>query len=194
MNIHEYQAKEVLRAFNVPVPLGKAVFTVDEAVAAAKELGGPVWVVKAQIYAGGRAQGSFNDAPRSGGIRFSDSLDGVHYAAASMLGATLVTPQTGTAGQCVRAVYIEPQVNTQRELFVALLVDGESGEIVCLATPCGGENIEEQVRDAPQSLIKTPLGSGLEIAEQVGVRIGSALGLEQASCTMFADILQRMYQ
>ena len=136
---------------------------------------------------GGRAQGSFNDAPRSGGIRFSDSLDDVTCAAASMLGATLVTPQTGAAGQCVSAVYIEPQVKTQGELFVALLVDGGSGEIVCLATTRGGENIEEQVRNAPESLIKTLLGSGSGIAEQVGVRLGSALGLEQVSCTIFAD-------
>jgi succinyl-CoA synthetase beta subunit len=193
MYLFEYQAKDLMRQWGIPVLPGAVAITEVQAREVAQELGCGPWAVKAQIYAGGRAQGSFSDAPRSGGIRFSDSLDGVHSAAASMLGATLVTPQTGAAGQCVSAVYIEPQVKTQGELFVALLVDGESGEIVCLATPRGGENIEEQVRYAPESLIKTSLGSGSEIVEQ-GVRIGSALGLEQASCTIFADILQRMYQ
>jgi len=194
MYLFEYQAKDLMRQWGIPVLPGSVAITEVQAREVAQELGCGPWAVKAQIYAGGRAQGSFNDAPRSGGIRFSDSLDDVTCAAASMLGATLVTPQTGATGQCVSAVYIEPQIKTQGELFVALLVDGESGEIVCLATTRGGEKIEEQVRNAPESLIKTLLGSGSKIAEQVGVRLGSALGLEQTSCTIFADILQRMYQ
>ena len=106
MYLFEYQAKDLMRQWGIPVLPGSVAITEVQAREVAQELGCGPWAVKAQIYAGGRAQGSFSDAPRSGGIRFSDSLDDVTCAAASMLGATLVTPQTGAIGQCVSAVYI----------------------------------------------------------------------------------------
>ena len=134
MNIHEYQAKDVLRGFGVPVPKGKAAFSVDEAVAAAKELGGPVWVVKAQIHAGGRGKG--------GGVKVVKSLDDVAKEASRMLGMTLVTHQTGPHGRVVRRLYIEDGSAIERELYLSALVDRETSRIAFIASTEGGMDIE----------------------------------------------------
>src|SRR5438270_13053948 len=115
MNIHEYQAKEVLRGFGVPVPRGKAAFSVDEAVTAAEKLGGPVWVVKAQIHAGGRGKG--------GGVKVVRSIEEVGAEARRMLGMTLVTHQTGKEGRVVRRLYIEDGSAIARELYLSALID-----------------------------------------------------------------------
>src|SRR6185503_4150443 len=125
MNIHEYQAKVVLRSFSLPVPKGKPAFTVEEAVAAAKELPGPVWVVKAQIHAGGRGKG--------GGVKVVKSMDDVAKEAQRMLGMNLVTHQTGPKGRIVRRLYIEDGSAIERELYLSALVDRETSRIAFIA-------------------------------------------------------------
>src|SRR5690242_2026202 len=129
MNIHEHQAKEVLRQFGVPVPRGQAAFSVDEAVKAAEALGGPVWVVKAQIHAGGRGKG--------GGVKVVKSLDEVRAEATRMLGMTLVTHQTGPKGKVVNRLYIEEGAQIARELYFSLLVDRETSRVAVVASTEG---------------------------------------------------------
>ncbi|MEX0606802.1 MAG: ATP-grasp domain-containing protein, partial [Halofilum sp. (in: g-proteobacteria)] len=144
MNIHEYQAKELLRQYGVTVPRGGAAFTADEAEKAAKDLGGPVWVVKSQIHAGGRGAGRFkNDPDGDGGVRVVKSIDDVKSNAASMLGQTLVTKQTGEVGKEVKRVYIEEGADIQRELYLALLVDRATSRVTVMASTEGGVEIEE---------------------------------------------------
>src|SRR5690242_17272641 len=144
MNIHEYQAKEVLRAFGAPTPKGKVAFTVDEAVAAAKELGGPVWVVKAQIHAGGRGKG--------GGVKVVRSIEDVKREAERMLGMTLVTHQTGPQGRVVRRLYIEEGSDIGRELYLSALVDRETSKVAFIASTEGGMDIEEVAKHTPEKI------------------------------------------
>src|SRR6516164_4501971 len=139
MNIHEYQAKEVLRGFGAPVPRGKPAFTTSEAVAAAQELGGPVWVVKAQIHAGGRGKG--------GGVKVVKSLADVRAEAERMLGMTLVTHQTGPKGRLVRRLYIEEGAQIAKELYLSLLVDRETSRVSVVASTEGGMDIEAVAHD-----------------------------------------------
>src|SRR5205085_445224 len=144
MNIHEYQAKEVLRGFGTPVPRGKPAFTVAEAVEAAKALGGPVWVVKAQIHAGGRGKG--------GGVKVVRSLDDVKKEAERMLGMTLVTHQTGLAGRVVRRLYIEDGSAIERELYLSALVDRATSRVAFIASTEGGMDIEEVAKHTPEKI------------------------------------------
>src|SRR6476619_3387349 len=131
MNIHEYQAKELLAKYGVPVPAGYAAMSVDEAVDAAKKLPGPLYVVKAQIHAGGRGKGKFQELPvgAKGGVRLSQSLDEVRKNASEMLGNTLVTIQTGEAGKQVNRLYITDGADIAKEFYLALLVDRATGEV-----------------------------------------------------------------
>ena len=145
MNIHEYQAKDVLRGFGLPVPRGKAAFTVDEAVAAAKELPGPVWVVKAQIHAGGRGKG--------GGVKVVKSIEDVAKEAKRMLGMTLVTHQTGPKGRIVRRLYIEDGSDIARELYLSALVDRETSRIAFIASTEGGMDIEAVAKETPEKIL-----------------------------------------
>src|SRR5215469_6526232 len=145
MNIHEYQAKEVLRGFGVPVPKGKPAFTVAEAVKAAEELGGPVWVVKAQIHAGGRGKG--------GGVKVVKSIEDVRKEADRMLGMTLVTHQTGPRGRVVRRLYVEEGASIARELYLSMLVDRETSRVAVVASTEGGMDIEEVARTAPEKIV-----------------------------------------
>src|SRR5476649_1621332 len=144
MNIHEYQAKEVLRGFGVPVPNGKAAFTVEEAVEAAKSLPGLVWVVKAQIHAGGRGKG--------GGVKVVKSIEDVKKEAERMLGMTLVTHQTGPAGRLVKRLYIEDGSAIERELYLSALVDRETSRIAFIVSTEGGMDIEEVAHKTPEKL------------------------------------------
>src|SRR6201991_918828 len=130
MNIHEYQAKAVLKEFGVPVSRGVPILKATEAEAAAKELGGPLWVVKSQIHAGGRGKGKFKEASAgsAGGVRLARSIDEVKQFAKEMLGATLVTEQTGPAGKQVNRLYIEDGSDIDKEFYLSLLVDRETGE------------------------------------------------------------------
>ena len=133
MNVHEYQAKAVLKEFGVPVPRGFPAFSVEDAVRVAAELGGPVWVVKAQIHAGGRGKG--------GGVKVVKTLDDVRREAERMLGMTLVTHQTGPKGRVVRRLYIEEGAAIARELYLSLLVDRETSRVAVVASTEGGMDI-----------------------------------------------------
>ncbi|MGH7113484.1 MAG: ATP-grasp domain-containing protein, partial [Stellaceae bacterium] len=135
MNIHEYQAKELLAKFGVTVPRGAVAYTVAEAVAAARRLGGPIWVVKAQIHAGGRG--------KAGGVRLARSEDEVAAAAKALLGHNLVTHQTGPGGREVKRVYVEEGCDIARELYLGLLIDRETGRITLIGSTEGGVEIEE---------------------------------------------------
>ncbi len=169
MNIHEYQAKEILRGFGVPVPQGKVAFTVDEAVAAAKALPGPVWVVKAQIHAGGRGKG--------GGVKVVRSLDDVRREAERMLGMTLVTHQTGPAGKTVQRLYIEDGSAIDRELYLSALVDRETSRIAFIASTEGGMDIEEVAHKTPEKISTFQVDPAAGYSPYVGRDIAHALKL-----------------
>jgi succinyl-CoA synthetase beta subunit len=150
MNVHEYQAKQLLRQYGVPVAQGAPAFTADEAVAAAQALPGPVWVVKAQIHAGGRGKGKFKeaDAGDKGGVRLAKSIDEVKTFAEQMLGKTLVTIQTGPAGRVVKRLFIEDGCDIARELYLSALVDRATSRISFIVSTEGGMDIEK-VRSTP---------------------------------------------
>src|SRR6202166_2602529 len=141
MNIHEYQAKAVLREFGVPVPRGVPAFSVEEAEKAAKDLGGPVWVVKAQIHAGGRG--------KAGGVKVVRSIDDVKKESTRLLGSTLVTHQTGPHGKQVHRLYIEEGSAIDKELYLSMLIDRETWRVAIVVSTEGGMNIEEVAHDAP---------------------------------------------
>ena len=152
MNIHEYQAKAVLAAFAAPVSAGKPAFTPDEAVAAAKSLPGPLWVVKSQIHAGGRGKGKFKEASagEKGGVRLARSLAEVKRYAREMLGATLVTVQTGPAGKQVNRLYVEEGSAIDKEFYLSALVDRAVGRVAFVVSTEGGVNIEEVAHKTPE--------------------------------------------
>jgi len=154
MNIHEYQAKELLAARGIAVPAGHAALSVEEAVAAAKSLPGPLYVVKAQIHAGGRGKGKFKELPpeAKGGVRLAKSLDEVEAAAREMLGNTLVTIQTGEAGKQVNRLYVTDGVDIAAEYYFALLVDRGSGRIAMVVSTEGGMSIEDVAHDTPEKI------------------------------------------
>lgn len=154
MNIHEYQAKELLAKFGVPVPAGHAAMSVDEAVAAASKLPGPLYVVKAQIHAGGRGKGKFRELgpDAKGGVRLARTTDEVRAAASEMLGNTLVTVQTGEAGKQVNRLYVTDGVDIAKEFYLALLVDRATGRIAFVASTEGGMNIEDVAHDSPEKI------------------------------------------
>ena len=154
MNIHEYQAKELLTKFGIGIPAGHAALTVDEAVAAAKRLPGPLYVVKAQIHAGGRGKGKFRElgADAKGGVRLAHSVADVEANAKDMLGNTLVTIQTGEAGKQVNRLYITDGVDIEKEFDLSMLVDRASGRIAIIASTEGGMNIEDVAHDTPEKI------------------------------------------
>src|SRR5712691_6208998 len=146
MNVHEYQAKQLLRQYGVPVAQGAPAFTPDEAVKAAQSLPGPVWVVKAQIHAGGRGKG--------GGVKLAKSLDEVRDLAGKILGMQLVTHQTGAAGQKVRRLLIEDGADIRKELYVGMVVDGATQRVTLMASSEGGMDIEEVAAKTPERIRK----------------------------------------
>ena len=185
MNIHEYQAKDVLRAFDVPVPSGLPAFSVQEAVAAAKELGGPVWVVKAQIHAGGRGKG--------GGVKVVKSLDEVEQEAERMLGMTLVTRQTGPAGRIVNRLYIEDGSAVERELYLSALVDRASSRVAFIASTEGGMDIENVAKETPQKIRTFTVDPACGYAPYVGRGIAAALRLEGDQAEQIGRLIGRLY-
>ncbi|MFS0738155.1 ADP-forming succinate--CoA ligase subunit beta [Sphingomonas sp. 1P06PA] len=154
MNIHEYQAKELLAKFGVAIPAGHAALSVDEAVAAAGKLPGPLWVVKSQIHAGGRGKGKFKElgADAKGGVRLAKSIDEVRSHASEMLGNTLVTIQTGEAGKQVNRLYITDGADIAHEYYLSMLVDRASGRIALVASTEGGMDIEAVAHDTPEKI------------------------------------------
>src|SRR6476619_606289 len=163
MNIHEYQAKEVLRGFGVTTGRGIPAFTVDEAVKAAETLGGPVWVVKAQIHAGGRGKG--------GGVKVVKSVDEVKAEATRMLGMTLVTHQTGPEGKKVQRLYVEEGTAIALELYLSILVDRETSRVAFIASTEGGMDIEEVAHATPEKIITVQVDPAAGYAPYVGRRI-----------------------
>jgi len=179
MNIHEYQAKELLRGFGAPVPKGIAVFSVGEAKEAAETLGGPVWVVKSQIHAGGRGKGRFkeSDAGEKGGVRLARSVDEVVADVEKMLGRTLVTHQTGSAGRAVNRLYIEEGSDIDRELYLSMLVDRATSRIALIASQAGGMNIEEVAAETPEKIITVYVDPAAGYVPHVGRQVAYGLGL-----------------
>jgi succinyl-CoA synthetase beta subunit len=186
MNIHEYQAKQVLGSFGVPVPRGFVAFSADEAVAAAEKLGGPVWVVKAQIHAGGRGKG--------GGVKVVSSIDEVRAEATRMLGMTLVTHQTGPEGKEVGRVYIEEGSDIARELYLSALVDRATSRISFIASTEGGMDIEEVAEKTPEKILTISVDPASGISGHHGRQIAFALGLEGEQVKQANALIANLYQ
>ena len=186
MNIHEYQAKQVLGSFGVSVPRGFVAFSADEAVAAAEKLGGPVWVVKAQIHAGGRGKG--------GGVKVVKSIDEVRAEATRMLGMTLVTHQTGPEGKEVGRVYIEEGSDIARELYLSALVDRATSRVSFIASTEGGMDIEEVAEKTPEKILTISVDPASGISGHHGRQIAFALGLEGEQVKQANALIANLYQ
>ncbi len=186
MNIHEYQAKELLGQFGVTVPRGKIAFTVDEAIQAGKELGGPVWVVKAQIHAGGRGKG--------GGVKVVDSKEKLQQAAASILGMQLITHQTGPEGKEVKRLYIEEGCDIARELYLGLLIDRATSRITIIASTEGGMDIEQVAAETPEKIISVIIDPVTGLQPFHARRLAFGLGLEGKQIKSAVKFLSAMYE
>jgi succinyl-CoA synthetase beta subunit len=195
MNIHEYQAKEVLAKFGVPVPIGFAALTVEEAVAAAAKLPGPLYVVKAQIHAGGRGKGKFVELPpeAKGGVRLARSADEVRAAATDMLGHTLVTIQTGAAGKQVNRLYVTDGVDIAKEFYLALLVDRASGRIALVVSTEGGMDIETVAHDTPDKIATILIDPATGIMPHHGRGVAATLGLTGDLAKQCENVVARLY-
>jgi len=195
MNIHEYQAKELLAKYGVPVPAGHAAMSADEAVAAAKQLPGPLWVVKAQIHAGGRGKGKFKELgpDAKGGVRLARSIDEVRAAAEEMLGRTLVTIQTGAEGKQVQRLYITDGVDIAQEFYLALLVDRETGRIAVVASTEGGMDIEAVAHDTPDKIETITIDPATGLMPHHGRAVAATLGLTGDLAKQCANVLAKLY-
>src|SRR5918996_1027674 len=195
MNIHEYQAKELLAKFGVPVPAGFPAMSVDEAVEAAKKLSGPLWVVKAQIHAGGRGKGKFKELgpDAKGGVRLAKSVEEVRQHAGQMLGNTLVTVQTGPQGKQVQRLYITDGVDIAKEFYLALLVDRETGRIAIVASTEGGMNIEDVAHDSPEKIHTITIDPATGLMPHHGRAVAAALGLTGDLAKQAGKVLGSLY-
>jgi succinyl-CoA synthetase beta subunit len=196
MNIHEYQAKQLLKEYGAPVSDGRVVLKADEAKTAAGELDGPVWVVKAQIHAGGRGKGRFKEATAGdkGGVRITKSVSEAADEAQKMLGRTLVTHQTGPAGKVVNRVYIEDGSEISRELYLALLIDRKSSRIAFVCSTEGGMDIEEVAAKTPEKILTFTVDPASGISGFHGRRVAFALGLEGKQVKQCVDLVNRLYR
>ena len=186
MKIHEYQGKTILRQFGVPVPRGIAAFTVQEAVEAAQKLGGPVWVVKAQIHAGGRGKG--------GGVKVAKSIDDVKRLATEILGMQLKTHQTGPEGQKVRRLFIEDGADIQQEYYVSLVTDRASQKIAFIASSEGGMDIEQVAHSTPEKIITELIDPMTGLSQAQAKKIADAIGLPADSTAQAVEVFQKLYQ
>ena len=186
MNIHEYQAKAVLAKYGVPVPRGHAAFTPEEAVAKAKELGGPVWVVKAQIHAGGRG--------KAGGVKVVKSVEDVEKEAKRLLGSTLVTHQTGPEGKEVHRLYIEEGSSIARELYLSVLVDRATSRISFIVSTEGGMDIEEVAKKTPEKILSFSIDPASGISGFHGRKVAYALGLEGDQVKQGVALIDKLYK
>ncbi len=186
MNIHEYQAKEIFRKYGVPVPRGRVAFTVDEAVEAAKELGGSLWVVKAQIHAGGRGLG--------GGVKLAKSLDEVREWADKILGMTLVTHQTGPEGKVVHKVYIEEGADIQKEFYLGMLLDRAAEMPVMMASTEGGMEIEKVAAETPEKIVKVTIDPTVGFQGFHGRKLAFGLGLPKEEIGTFIKFAKALYE
>jgi succinyl-CoA synthetase beta subunit len=186
MKIHEYQGKDILRQLGVPVPRGIAAFTVQEAVEAAQKLGGTVWVVKAQIHAGGRGKG--------GGVKLARSVEEVRQLAGQILGMQLITHQTGTEGQKVRRLLIEEGADIQKEYYLSVVTDRASQRVAMMASSEGGMDIEEVARTSPDKIITQLIDPALGLTLEQATAIVNSLGVPAASTAQAVDVLHKIYQ
>ncbi|MBR3371030.1 MAG: ADP-forming succinate--CoA ligase subunit beta [Rhodobacteraceae bacterium] len=196
MNIHEYQAKGLLRSYGVPVSDGRIVFRAEEAKTAAGELDGPLWVVKAQIHAGGRGKGHFQEASagEKGGVRLAKSVSEAEEMTKQMLGRTLVTHQTGPAGKQVNRIYIEDGSDISRELYLALLVDRVTSRISFVVSTEGGMDIEEVAASTPEKILSFSVDPATGIQGFHGRRVAFALGLEGKQVKQCVDLVNKLYK
>ena len=186
MKIHEYQGKEILRQFGVPVPRGIPAFTVQEAVEAAQKLGGPVWVVKAQIHAGGRGKG--------GGVKVAKSIDDVKARATDILGMQLVTHQTGPEGQKVRRLYIEDGADIQKEYYLSAVTDRATQKVAFIASSEGGMDIEEVAHSTPEKIVKVFVDPLAGFTAALGQELAKGIGMPADSVAQFVDVCQKLYK
>jgi succinyl-CoA synthetase beta subunit len=195
MNIHEYQAKELLAKFGVPVPAGYPAMSVEEAVAAAEKLPGPLWVVKSQIHAGGRGKGKFKELgpDAKGGVRLAHSIEEVREQAAEMLGKTLVTIQTGPAGKKVQRLYITDGVDIAQEFYLALLVDRGTGRIAIVASTEGGVDIEGVAHDTPEKIHTLTIDPATGLMPHHGRAVATALKLKGEHSKQAQSVLAKLY-
>jgi succinyl-CoA synthetase beta subunit len=195
MNIHEYQAKSVLREFGVPVPRGVPIFHADEAEAAAKELGGPVWVVKSQIHAGGRGKGTFKEAQAGdkGGVRLAQSVDEVKTYVEQILGNTLVTVQTGPAGRQVNRIYLEDGSNIAKEFYLSLLVDRVTSRVSFVVSTEGGMDIEDVAHNTPERITTFSVDPATGIMPHHGRTVAKALKLEGDLAKQVGKLVGQLY-
>jgi succinyl-CoA synthetase beta subunit len=186
MKIHEYQGKDILRQFGVPVPRGIPAFTVQEAVEAAQKLGGPVWVVKAQIHAGGRGKG--------GGVKLARSVDEVKQLANEILGMQLVTHQTGPEGQKVRRLLIEDGADIKKEYYVSAVTDRATQRVAFMVSSEGGMDIEEVAHATPEKIIKAIVDPATGLTDAQAKTLADGMGVPEASTAQAVDVLQKLYK
>jgi succinyl-CoA synthetase beta subunit len=186
MNLHEYQSKQIFAQYGIAVPTGRVASTADEAVAAARELGGNAWVVKAQVHAGGRGKG--------GGVKLVKHLDEVRNAAVAMLGKRLVTPQTGSEGLPVNKVYVEGASAIAQELYLSLVLNRETGLVTFIASAAGGMDIEEVAARSPERIISVGVHPAAGLQGYQSRRLAFGLGLSGAQVEEFARIAQPLYR
>ena len=196
MNIHEYQAKALLRSYGAPVSDGRVVLKAEDAKTAAGEMDGPLWVVKAQIHAGGRGKGSFKeaDAGDKGGVRLTKSVEEAAEEAKKMLGRTLVTHQTGPAGKQVNRIYIEDGSGIETELYLALLVDRQTSRIGFVCSTEGGMDIEEVAASTPEKIISFSVDPATGYQAFHGRRIAFTLGLEGKQIKQCVTLMGQLYK
>ncbi|MEZ5884574.1 MAG: succinate--CoA ligase subunit beta [Paracoccaceae bacterium] len=196
MNIHEYQAKALLRSYGCPVSEGRIVLKADEAKTAAGELDGPLWVVKAQIHAGGRGKGKFKEAEagEKGGVRLAKSVEEAEQLAKQMLGRTLVTHQTGPVGKQVNRIYIEDGSDIARELYLAVLVDRQTSRISFVCSTEGGMDIEEVAAKTPEKILSFSVDPASGLSDFHGRRVAFALGLEGPQVKQCVALIKNLYK
>jgi succinyl-CoA synthetase beta subunit len=195
MNIHEYQAKSLLQKYGVAVPRGAAAYTPQEAEKVARDIGGPVWVVKSQIHAGGRGAGRFKDNPQGkGGVRVVKSVEEVGKNAAEMLGHVLITKQTGPKGREVKRVYIEEGCDIKRELYLGMLVDRKTSRITVMASTEGGMEIEEVAAKHPEKILKVAIDPTTGLQGFHARKLAYGLGLEGKQVSAATKFMLGMYR
>ena len=196
MNIHEYQAKAILREFGAPVAVGVPVLRAEEAAAAAGKLPGPVYVVKAQIHAGGRGKGKFKEASagEKGGVRIATSIEEAAAFAKQMMGATLVTAQTGEAGKQVNRLYIEDGANIEKEFYLSMLIDRATSRISFVVSTEGGMDIEKVAHDTPEKIVTFSIDPATGLQPHHGRRIADALGLKGDLAKQAGDLAEKLYK
>jgi succinyl-CoA synthetase beta subunit len=186
VNLHEYQAKDLFRSYAIPVPAGKVAASAEQAAAAARELGGAVWVVKAQVHAGGRG--------KAGGVKLTRDVEAVRAAAADMLGTRLVTAQTGPEGLPVERVYVESGSDIAREIYLSLTLNRERGRIALIASAAGGMDIEEVAHKTPEKILTANIDPAAGLQAYQARELAFGLGLSGGEITQFQSLTQALYR